>query len=226
MTGILRSKAKGATLASTTYQKLREEIITGALPPGGRLNIRGLSDRFAIGLSPLREALNRLSAEGLVQQKDNHGFLVAPVSLDELADLTKARCWANEIGLREAIKCGGDEWEEELLLAFHRLKRTERPVAAGTARSPKWDAAHRAFHCALIAGCGSKWHIQSCEHLFDAAERYRHVARLAGANRSNHEEEHQAIMEAALDRRTEDAVRLLNEHFNTTANLVKKVVEN
>lgn len=224
------AKERGSTLASSVYEVLRAEILTGALAPGSKLNIRQLCDRFAIGISPTREALNRLSTERLVQQEDNRGFIVTPVSLKELDDLTEARSWANEIGLREAIRRGNDKWEEDLVVAFYRLKRIPRQVTSSTGtftRSRDWDAAHRVFHHALIAGCGSRWHIEVCDRMFEAAERYRNLARFAEVTRSSdREEEHYAIMQAALDRDETTAIDLLNRHFTETSQLVREVIKN
>lgn len=216
--------ASKQTLASSVYGQLRDDILTGSIRPDSRLNIRELCDRFSVGLSPMREALSRLSAEGLVQQSDNRGFSVMPVSVAELLDLTQARCWTNEIGLRESIAKGGAEWEESVLLSFHRLSRTPRHVEGARDRNPAWERAHRAFHRALIDGGGSPWLIDTCERLFDATERYRHLARIAGVSRGDLEDEHRAIMQAAVDRQPDPAVELLTMHFRRTADLVQNVL--
>jgi DNA-binding GntR family transcriptional regulator len=213
------------TLASSIYLKLRGEILVGFIPPETKLNIRDLCDRFSVGFSPVREALSRLAAERLVRQSDNRGFAVMPVSVPELLDLTQARCWVNEVALRQSIARGGMDWEERVLLAFHRLSRTARHVGEASAdRNPAWEEAHRAFHQTLIAGCGSNWLVEICERLFEASERYRHIGRLAGLSRGSLEEEHRAIMQAAIDRKSDEAVELLNAHFQRTAELVQRVV--
>jgi len=213
------------TLASSMYEQLRDDILVGALGPEAKLNIRELCERFSVGLSPIREALSRLSAERLVQQTDNRGFTVMPVSVAELLDLTQARCWLNETGLRQSIQRGGAAWEEAVLLNFHRLSRTPRCSGGDPAeRSPAWEAAHRAFHRSLVEGCGSHWLVDLCERLFEAAERYRHLARIAGVTRGSAEDEHKEIMQAAIDRKADEAVNLLNMHFLRTAELVQKVI--
>ncbi len=214
------------TRANGAYEQLRWGIIGAEILPGARLQTRALCDRFAVGLSPLREALNRLASEGLVIQRDHRGFVVAPLSTEDLDGLTKSRCWLNEIGLRESITHGGLEWEESVLLTFHRMSRTPRHADGTSGRNPVWEEAHRRFHHSLIAACGSTWLIGFCEQLFDAAERYRHVARISGAARTQNEEEHQAIMEATVQRKADIAVDLLNEHFNRTARLVRSVLAN
>lgn len=213
------------TRASSIYLLLRNEILDGKLLPGAKLNIRDLSNTYSSGLSPVREALNRLSAEGLAQQADNRGFKVQPVSVPELVDLTQARCWVNEIGVRESIEKGNTDWEEAVILCCHRLKRTPRflPKEDKTP-NPKWAVAHKDFHQSLISACGSNWMIDTCSRLFDAAERYRNLARVAGVSRSDPRDEHEEIMSAAVDRKTDQVIELLNSHFSRTAQLVQTVV--
>ncbi len=215
------------TLASSAYGALRQAIILGTLVPGERLRIRALCEQFDVGLSPLREALSRLSSEGLVSQEDHRGFAVAPLDLAGLDGLLRARCWLNEIGLRESIRHGGPEWEEAVLLRFHRLSRTPRHTGEDRrARNPAWEQAHQAFHAELVAACRSEWLTGFCQQLFEAAERYRHVARMAGVARPPNEQEHRAIMEAAIARDADKAVALLNRHFERTADLVRGVLRN
>lgn len=212
------------TRASSVYLQLRADILDGHLLPGSKLNIRELCERFSAGLSPVREALNRLSAEGLASQIDNRGFAVRDVSVPELLDLTQARCWLNEIGLRESIRHGDGAWEETVLVACHRLARTPRYLGDRQAPNPDWNAVHKEFHQSLISACRSAWLIDNCAQLFDTAERYRSLARLAGVSRSDPRDEHQEIMQAAIDRKADVAIELMNAHLNKTATLVRAVV--
>lgn len=214
------------TRASAIYADLRDAILDGSLTPGAKLNVRELSSRFDSGLSPVREALNRLAMEGLAHHTDNRGFVVSPVSLPELADLTQARCWVNEIGIRRSIELGDEGWEESVLLTSHRLSRTPRMPADGSnGPDPAWNVAHKAFHQALVSAAGSNWLIETCSQLFDSAERYRSLARLAGASRTDPRDEHREITTAALDRDADTAATLLTAHFQRTAQLVQAVVK-
>jgi DNA-binding GntR family transcriptional regulator len=218
------AKVGQETLASAVYEQLRQNILTVALLPESKLNIRALCDRFEVGLSPVREALSRLSMEGLVRQVDHRGFTVAPLSLVDLKDLTKARCWIDGLGLRQSIEIGDAAWEEGLLVSYHRLSRTPRFASEDNrTRSAAWEAAHRQFHQQLVVGCGSRWLTTISGQLFEAAERYRHLARLAGKSRIK-EDEHRRIMDAALAHEPDLAVQLLTFHFNKTAELVTAVI--
>jgi len=211
-TGVSRS----STLASRAYERLKREIMTARLLPEQRLHIAQLCERYEIGLSPMREALNRLSRDGMVTQLDRRGFRVAPVSIEYLEELTRTRCWIDEIGLRESVLHGDQQWEENIVLAYHRLAR-QRPAGPKPAdRSSGWEEAHCAFHASLVAGCRSHRLRAFSSELFEAAERYRHLSRIS--TRSKHpRDEHKAIMEAAVSRNATLAVELLTAHFKHTA---------
>ena len=212
------------TLASFVYDRLRKDIISVAVPPGEKLHIRSLCERFEVGLSPVREALSRLSTEGLVAQNDHRGFTVAPISEADLVDLTRARSWLNDIAIRKSIERGDAAWEESVVLSYHRLFRTPR-FAPGveTERSEAWEIAHRNFHSSLISASGSDRLTHYCEQLFDSAERYRHVGRKAGV-KGNRDKEHRQLMEAVVARDAETAARVITQHFERTAELVREVL--
>lgn len=223
---VASEEAEVRTLSSAAYVRLRREIIRAELPPGQKINIRELADRYGTGLAPVREALNRLTSEALVTQSDQRGFTVPPLDVDDLDELVRARCLINGMALRESIAHGGAQWEEGVLLACHRLARTPRTREGDgdspQSRNPNWEDAHRAFHASLVAGCRSKWLIGYCEQLFDAAERYRYISRRAIKQRASaNEGEHAAIMQAALAHDADRAVELLNAHFTRTAELVR-----
>ena len=213
------------TLASFVYEQLRREIISVAVAPGEKLHIRALCDRFDVALSPVREALSRLAAEGLATQSDHHGFSVAAMSEADLVDLTRARAWLNELAIRKSIESGDAAWEESVVLSFHRLFRTPRFASGeGTERTRDWEIAHRNFHTSLVSACGSLRLARYCEQLFDSAERYRHVGRTANIKHQNRDQEHRDLMEAVVARDADRAARLIRMHFERTADLVRQVL--
>ena len=118
-----RGSNGGETLASLVYERLLEDILKGKLEPGLKLRLQVLKKDYDVGNSPLREALNRLSENGMVIREENKGFRVAPTSIEELDELIRTRCWLEEIALRECMQNGDDQWEESVVLAFHRLSR-------------------------------------------------------------------------------------------------------
>src|SRR5687767_9591582 len=119
-----------STQATNVYDRLREDLLSARLEPGRKLPMRLMTERYAIGQTPLREALIRLTAEGLVECRDQAGFSVAGISGSELAELTKTRCWVEGVALREGMAASTPQWEEDLVLAHHRLARTPRSLSA------------------------------------------------------------------------------------------------
>jgi DNA-binding GntR family transcriptional regulator len=210
-----------ATLATSLYDRIRKEVLSGKLEPGRKLQIDFLCERYGAGQTPLREALNRLTSDGLVERHEQRGFAVTPVSRDDLIEITKTRCWLEEVALRESLANRTAAWEEALVLAHHRLGKTTRSTSTeGYEEDPQWASLHAAFHHALIGGCQSRWLIAFCEQLADQLYRYRQLAvRLSYPNR--HEwEEHQAIFDAVLKGDADEAVRHLTAHYRETADII------
>jgi DNA-binding GntR family transcriptional regulator len=209
------------TLATSIYSRLRRDLLRGVFRPGERLRIESLCDRYEVGTTPLREALNRLSAEDLVNREEQRGFRVAPVSLTDLAELTKTIYWISELALRESVRNGDAAWEEAVLLAAHRLSRVSREGSEGYGSfNPEWEELHRAFHLALLSACGSRWLLDFYSMLMDRNTRYRYLAFTDRSEARDVEAEHRAIVEAALAHDAAAAVAAANAHLGRTANTV------
>ena len=209
------------TLASSVYERLRGDILRGQLEPGSKLRIEFVSERYEAGHSPVREALNRLSSDGLVDRRDQRGFYVAAASVADLLELTRTRCWLEEIGLRESIIAFNPGWEEDVVLALHRLGRVPRSISPESYQeNPEWERLHRAFHRSLIAGCGSHWLLGFCDQLADQAYRYRQLSVQRVFPKRKEGNEHQAIVDAVFKRDADQAVALLSEHYRKTAKII------
>ncbi|MDP9013397.1 MAG: FCD domain-containing protein [Pseudomonadota bacterium] len=209
---------QAATLTKSVYEQLRTDVLSGRLRPGEKLGAGALRKRFNTGSSPVREALNRLLSEGFVALEEQKGFRVAPVSREELSELVTARCWIDGAAVRESVARFDTSWEENLILALHRLAKTTRSKLRISENS-EWENRHKAFHMALIGGCGTHWIVHISEQLFDAAERYR----LLGVDlvpERNELEEHRAIVDACMARDADTAVELLKLHYGRTYDVI------
>lgn len=215
-----------STLATAVYERLRRDILGGLLRPGQKLQVEFVRDRYQVGNSPVREALSRLSSDGLVERREQRGFYVAPISADDLRELIKTRCWVEAIALRESIAARTPEWEEGLVLALHRLSRVPRSLNSESfATNPEWERLHRAFHIALIRNCGSRWLLAFCEGLIDQAYRHRQLAVAKIYPERNEAEEHRAIVQAAIEGDADTAVRELEAHYQRTAKIILECME-
>jgi len=210
------------TLASAVYDRLRADILSGELAPGSKLRIEFLRRRYQTGSSPIREALNRLSSDGLIDRKEQRGFFVAKVSGDDLRELTDTRCWLEALALRESMAAHPVEWEEQIVLSTHRLSRVPRSSGDTYLENPEWERLHREFHRSLISACGSRWLLMFCEQLGDQTYRYRQLAMQSNFPKRDEGKDHQAIMDAVVGGRVDEAVRLLAAHFRRTADIILK----
>jgi DNA-binding GntR family transcriptional regulator len=214
------STTVGKSLTSQAFERIRNDILLGTLRPNERLKIQALSERYEIGATAVREALSRLVTDGLVDSEDQKGFCVSPVSQDDLLDLTETRIAIEGMAVRKAIEHGDVEWEAQVLSSFHRLSRTPPPTTI--ANHAAWALAHRQFHEALVAQCGSPWLLRLCDMLYDKSERYRNLAeRSTRPEERDTATEHRELMEAiALERDADKAVALLGAHFRVTTDVI------
>jgi GntR family carbon starvation induced transcriptional regulator len=212
-------KSSPPTLTTSVYSQLRADVVSGRLQPGTKLRAQSLRKRFNTGGSPVREALNRLLAEGFVSLVEQKGFRVAPISREELAELLEARILIDGTALTESIRRFERSWEDGLVLALHHLSRAPRSTDAAVESA--WDLRHKAFHQSLVGGCGSRWMRRMSEQLFDAAERYRLIA-LPWIPERNELKEHQALVDACLNRDADRAIELLKSHYGQTAEAIVK----
>lgn len=211
-----------ASLSEQAYDRIRCDILNGTLMPEERLQIDAISDRYDIGTVPVREALNRLSSEGLVERRSHRGFWVAAISLADLSELVQTRIWVETLALRESIAHLDEELEEALVLAFHRLARIQRQIPQYNAppdQSEEWEQRHKAFHMLLLDRCGSSHLLGFCSSLMDQSVRYRSLSMNTNPSKQRREgaaAEHKAILDAVLDRDADLACSLLEGHYRVT----------
>jgi GntR family transcriptional regulator, carbon starvation induced regulator len=208
-------------LSEQAHDRIRRDILSGELFPAEKLQIDAISERYGIGIAPVREALNRLSSEGLVERKSQRGFFVAEISMTALEELVKTRIWLETLALRESIAHADEAWEEQLVLSYHRLARTARrmPTEAGRELSEEWERRHKEFHLLLLDRCGSGWLLGFCSTMMDQAVRYRSLSMNVHPSLQRREgaaSEHEAILKAAIDHNADLACALLTDHYTTT----------
>ncbi|MES2846687.1 MAG: GntR family transcriptional regulator [Pseudomonadota bacterium] len=225
-------KALGDTknLSERAHERIRRDILNGELFPGEKLQIEAISDRYGIGIAPVREALNRLSSEGLVERKSQRGFFVSAISIADLEELVKTRIWLETKALAESIRNADDAWEEALIVSYHRLARTLRrlPTQPEPESAEAWETRHKEFHMLLLDRCGSSWLLGFCSTMMDQAVRYRNLSMNAHPNQLRREgaaAEHEAILNAALEHNADRACQLLADHYLATLEGLRRIVD-
>jgi GntR family transcriptional regulator, carbon starvation induced regulator len=215
-------KEFGKTLAVDITHRLRQDIVSCRLKPGEALKFDALRSAFGASFTTLREALTSLSADGLVVAEEQRGFRVAPVTTEDLIDVTHARVLIEIELLRRSIAQGGDDWEIAVISTLHRLGRIEERLSSRHTEDPEWKIAHRQFHEAVVSGGRSPTLLTIRASLFERAERYRNLSSMFRPQTRDKAGEHRAIMQAAIGRDTKQAVSLIERHIRSTSDNVVK----
>ncbi|WP_168014485.1 DNA-binding transcriptional regulator CsiR [Halomonas salinarum] len=212
----------------SAYAWLKQDIIQGVYQPGEKLLMSGLKERYALGVSPLREALSQLVAEHLVVAISQRGYRVAPMSVDELNDIYDARAQLEAMLVRLAIERGDDAWEADILARAHTLGKVAE-VHSPDEMLDVWDRRHQDFHSAMVAGCGSRQLLMARESLFDQAARYRHLwlcqTAFSDQALAAKRQEHAALVDAVLAREADQAANLICDHMMTPVPIITDLLK-
>lgn len=210
-----------ASLTERAYNQLRDALLDRRFEPGEPLRIGELCKQFEAGQGAIREALSRLTSEGLVQARPQRGFRVTPISAEDLRDLTAARIEIEELCLRHAIAAGDVRWEARIIAAFHQLSRTP-PLAPGAPRrfDRRFVALHHSFFDDLVSACDSLW-LARVRHMLQIQEmRYHGRSPPPMPGERDLVGELRAVMEAAIAREPDRACRLLALHMRRSADVL------
>ncbi len=199
------------TASESSYRRIRADIIFGRLAPGKKLKLDRLKADYGVGVSTLREILNRLTSERLVVAEGQKGFSVAPVSIENLREIAALRQLLEGRALEQSFRAGDMEWESRVVAAHHRLARMEERMASGDrAGTEEWKQADWQFHQALISACGSRMLIDTHAAVFDKYLRYQMIALSYRGEIAARE--HAELLACALKRDSARAVAILSQH--------------
>jgi len=198
-----------ATLAEQVYQHLRQDILGNAYPPDAALPEKTLANQLNVSRVPVREALHKLAAEGLVTLKPRQGAFVSSLSPRQFLDAYRVREALEDLAIKLAVPNLTREDHAELgrLQGEMRRAATEEDPAA-------FFSANHAFHALFVERSENDYLKAIYFPLMDQMRRYlsSSLGLRGGLERSI--EEHQAILDAVRSRDAEEAARLLREHIH------------
>lgn len=201
------------TLAEKAFDSMHRAIITGQLPPGARLPIEDLAEVLHMSPMPIREAVRRLDAAGLVENIPHRGARVTELSVIDLAEVYEVRMALETQCIRRAAErftADDERTARDRLAELHGLP--EDDVA-------RTSSAHEAFHFALYAAAGSAWLLRMIRPVWETSERYCLAIPTARQLRDR-TGEHDVIVDACAAHDPQRAAAALHDHLATTANHV------
>lgn len=197
-------------LPDQVFAEARERILSGRLPADTPIRQDALALELGVSKIPLREALARLESDGLVVSHPNRGFIVRPLSRADAEDVFDLRLRVEPnacvLGSLEAAQADQDAARA----AFASLDAALRNGLTDVGRR------NREFHLALVRPSGRGVTVETVDRLLALSERYVrvHLGEHRRLDRASHE--HETLLQAWLDRRTEVVRREARAHIRAT----------
>ena len=217
---VLKTTKQGTnSLTERVYHKLRNAIITGKINGGTRLVESSLAAEMMVSRTPVREALNALSLEGLLYSIPRAGYIVEEMSDYDVKDLFSTRLTIEQIATCQAMD---KITTEELKLLELNVRQTDEVIEIGLAE--KMTDLDMEFHGIIYKATRSRALLQICQTLSDHTLKYRmaliHLPEMSQKTRDGHHRIYEAIVsgvptnvneaiEAHLQMAQEDIMALL-----------------
>ena len=210
------TRLENLTLWQRAYDHLRQEIVSGRLQPGAELAEVALSEQLGVSRGPIREAIGRLAAEGLVTVRPRRGAVVRLISKDEFLELYQVREALEIMAVRLAVpRLGPDDFAALQGLIDTMARHAERGEVT------EFFEANVAFHAHLLEASGNGKLQELYGQLLGQMGRYRMRSLTLRGNLQRSVAEHAAILRAAKRGNTERAARLMSEHIRVPQQRLK-----
>ena len=214
-----QKKAAKPSLQVEAYERIKHSIITVQLRPGEYLKECLLSERLALGRTPVHQAINRLMLEGLVQVIPRKGIRVSPVSMEEILDIIEVRL-LNETYCASLAAARADE---------HDIASMENILKRAEAASPTGDTAlqmtlDREFHDALSMASKNQVIGELMRGLHTRSLRFWFLSLRSSEHHSAVQHEHREILDAIQRRNPQEAAEAVRRHIESFRRNLSKTV--
>ena len=202
-----------ASRTDWVIERIRRAILFGEAKAGERLVSGVWAQRLGVSPTPLREAFQRLAAEGFVDYDPQRGARVAPLTLRSACEIYELRILLEPLAVASSVAAGSAAWRAELEHVF-----TELDDLYGAVTFVDADAVetHRRFHRVVRSGCESAWLLRLVGLLGDQSTRMQFASLAARGGRRAAGAEHRAIFEAAAAGEGSRAAELTAAHLERT----------
>ncbi|WP_404405772.1 GntR family transcriptional regulator [Pelagibacterium halotolerans] len=205
----------------TVYEQLKAEIIDLTLRPGSPIDEAQLSTRFAMSRTPIREALVRLAADGLVETLPNRSTIVSNIDFLNLSSFFDALTLMYRVTTRLAAQ---NRTEAELETI--RARQTDYLEAVAQKNAPAMIAANSAFHAEIARAGKNKYYTELFSKVLDENRR---ILRLYYSSFNDevprqYVEEHEAIIAAIERRDVEAADKLATRHADQVVKQIQSYI--
>jgi DNA-binding GntR family transcriptional regulator len=218
LSSVIGSEQVPAHLArSVIEERLRSAIVDGRLPPGTALRQQEIAGLFGVSRMPVREALRQLEAQSLLQVVMHKGAVVAPLIGEDAVDTYALRVLLESEALRQSIP----------LLEADDIARARGYIQEleSETRHAEIGRLNRLFHMTLYSKAHNQKLLRMIEIELNEEERFLrfHLSSMGLGKLT--QDDHNALVNAASDKRVDEAVNVLEEHLNNGARAIRKYLD-
>jgi DNA-binding GntR family transcriptional regulator len=196
--------SRGEPLREAVYARVVELISAGRYPPGAALTEAALSRALRVSRTPVREALLRLQAEGVVQSSLARGFTVRPLDRREVTELYPILASLEGLAAQTAAPVPRSTLAD--------LRRTAKELASCNDPVRRWQLDSR-WHTAIVTASGNRQLLAIVTQLRTSLSRYELTYMRETLDRADADAQHRAIETALADRDSNRAAELVREHW-------------
>ncbi len=214
-----------ATIADRIFDRLRQAIVEGEIPPGSKISEPVLAARYGISRGPLREAMRRLESTNLVDRKPNIGARVITLSSDQLLEIYVIR----EALEGMAARLAAQQMSDAAIADLQQLLEQHRSEVARDGQTYFQQEGDLDFHFRIVQGSGNRRLIDIlCNDLYHLARMYRCQFGMKSDRVRDAIKEHELITDAIAEHDGELAEWLMRRHIRLSRRAVERrlVAEN
>ncbi|PJJ55606.1 GntR family transcriptional regulator [Compostimonas suwonensis] len=207
------------SMADGVFSLLRDQIISGQIPPGQKLTELDLVKTLGVSRTPIREALRLLLGEQLVEKRSSGGFSVTDVRMEDIRGIYNVRALLEGLMAREAsVKLTTDDLEVlgEIIDRMHKVPTTDEQTIVLLGRE---------FHAHIEHVAANRWAKEALQQIRGHIDRYRMLASRGKGRPVEAVREHQAIYSALVVGDAELAEHLMRQHVENSAGPALHVIE-
>ncbi|MGP6175333.1 GntR family transcriptional regulator [Corynebacterium sp. A21] len=206
---------KRLTTADQAYETILAAIVEGKFRPEQPLRINALAELLDMSMMPVREALSRLEALGVIESEPYRGVRIRKLSITDLIDTYRTRILLEGFLARQAATCFTTEAQERALAFLDLQEERNKINDLEGARN-----AHKGFHFTIYEAAQAPWAVRSAEPTWANSERYRIEAKITPEVVAFRRQEHEEILAACVAGDPDRAELALRDHLILTVQAI------
>ncbi|MGC1504678.1 MAG: GntR family transcriptional regulator [Sulfitobacter sp.] len=207
------------SLPDVIANDLRERILSGEMAEGETIRQEALAEEYDVSRMPIREALKRLNAEGLVQWANNRGGSVTKHSLSQIGEIFDLRSLIEVDLFRHAIPAMTVADVTKCTRILEQMEASYLEDDVG-----KWGGLNHAYHSALYGAAGRELTKELLDRINLQSDRYVRMHLSVMKQKEPAKDEHRRLLDLAKEGRVEEACALLTQHIRRTKDQLLEMV--